>query len=260
MNMPMGLVIRNQADVLSQRWGIQVEKSDLSRDELIRSNHELEQFALFAAHELQEPLIVASLNAQLFHKKYEGQLDGEAEEIIYSIMASTERMKKLIQSLLIYARAGKTSILRKSVDCNYVLADAIANLRSAIVGNAVEVTCEDCPVVDGDAIQLTQLFQNLINNAIKFSSKERVPHINISAKFKDDCWVFAVQDNGIGVKPEYQQIIFELFKRLNPQNEYAGSGVGLALCQRIVKSHGGHIWLESEVDKGTTFYFTIPKS
>jgi light-regulated signal transduction histidine kinase (bacteriophytochrome) len=136
---------------------------------------------------------------------------------------------------------------------------AIENLKVTIEANSAQIRCEICPVIMWDEIQLTQLFQNLINNAIKFHKKEDFPCIHISVEQKDDQWLFAVQDNGIGIDREHIQSIFEIFRRLHPQSEYTGSGIGLSLCKRIVESHLGNIWAESEIGKGTTVYFTIPK-
>ena len=231
----------------------------LTRDELLRSNHELEQFALVVSHDLQEPLISASLYVQLLADSYKGKLDDKADEIISTILESTESMHKMVRSLLNFARTGKEKIDVKELDCNAVIQRSIKNLEASIIRTGARIMYGDCPVVRGDEAQLTQIFQNLINNAIKFSYKEKSPFINISIKETKERWTFSVRDNGIGIEQKQTKKIFGLFTRLNSKDEYAGNGIGLALCKRIVESHGGTIWVESELGKGSTFYFTIPK-
>lgn len=235
-------------------------KDALTRDELIRSNKELERFAFFAAHDLQEPLRTTYSFVQLLANRYKGRLDGTADKIIASILANSERMQEMIQGLLHYSSVGNGSIQLKEVDCNVLLRRAIENLKTSIEESLAQIKYEACPVIRGDEIQLTQVFQNLINNAIKFRKKEEPPTIQICAQEKDDQWFFSIKDNGIGVDPEYMQRIFDLFGKLHARSEYAGSGIGLALCKRIIESHQGKIWVESEKGKGTTVCFVIPKS
>jgi len=241
-----------------KKWD-ESETKDLTMDELIRSNRELEQFAFVASHDLQEPLKIISLYLQILDRKYKGKLDDKADGNISAILEKAERMQELIQSILSYARVGKGNTEFTKLDCNVVLNQAIENLKVTIEENSAQIKCDGCPVIMGDEIRLTQLFQNLISNAIKFHKKGEIPYVHISAKQKDDQWVFSIEDKGIGMEKEDIQNIFEVFRRLHPQSEYAGSGIGLALCKRIVESHGGNIWAESEVGKGTVFYFTIPK-
>ena len=198
------------------------------------------------------------LYVQLLGKKYKGRVDDNADEIISIILESTERMQKLIQNALSYAQTGKGNISFKEVDCNVVINRAIKNLRASIGGSRARIICEDCPVIMGDEIQLTQVFQNLISNAVKFRKSAGIFSIRISIKQKNSQWVFAIQDNGIGIRHEDIQYIFELFKRLHAHHEYPGTGIGLTLCKRIIESHGGEIWVESEIGKGTTFFFTLP--
>jgi light-regulated signal transduction histidine kinase (bacteriophytochrome) len=231
----------------------------LTMDELIRSNRELEQFAFVASHDLQEPLKIISLYLQLLDRKYKGKLDDKADGNISAILEKAERMQKLIQSLLSYARIGKGNIEFTKTDSNVALNQAIENLKITIEENSAQIRCEGCPVIMGDEIRLTQLFQNLISNAIKFHKKDVFPCISISVKQKDNQWLFSIEDNGIGIEREHIQNIFEIFRRLHSQIEYAGSGIGLASCKRIVESHQGNIWAESEIGKGTTVYFNIPK-
>ncbi|MCR4336300.1 MAG: ATP-binding protein [Candidatus Omnitrophica bacterium] len=252
---------KKSQDVLypPQGWD-QSKMGDLTMDELARSNKELEQFAFLAAHDLQEPLRAANSYTQLLARKYRGKLDDHADKILSSILESTERMQKLIQSLLKYSQAGKGNIQLKELDSNIVLQRAIENLKVNIEESSAQIRYNGCPVIRGDEVQLMQLFQNLIHNSIKFRKKEDIPHIHISARLENNHWVFSVQDNGIGIEPEYTKSVFDLFRRLHTQSEYLGSGIGLSLCKRIVESHQGKIWVESETGEGTTVCFTIPKT
>jgi light-regulated signal transduction histidine kinase (bacteriophytochrome) len=241
-----------------RKWD-EPETKILTMDELVRSNRELEQFAFAVSHDLQEPLKLISLYLQFLNRKYKGRLDDKENENMSSILDKSERMQKLIQSMLDYARVGNGNLQFTKFDSNVALTQAIENLKVTIEENSAKIRCEDCPVIMGDGIRLTQLFQNLINNAIKFHKKGELPYIRISVKQKENQWLFSVEDNGIGVEREHIQDIFQILKRLHPQSEYAGTGIGLALCKRIVESHGGNIWVESEIGKGTTVYFNIPK-
>jgi light-regulated signal transduction histidine kinase (bacteriophytochrome) len=241
-----------------KRWS-EPETKALTMDELIRSNRELEQFAFVASHDLQEPLKVISLYLQILNRKYKGKLDTHAERNFSYILDRTERMQHLIQSLLEYAQVGKGNTRFIRTDSGVVIERAIDNLKVTIQENSAKITYEDCPIIMGDEIQLTQLFQNLINNAIKFYKKGEPPCVHISAEQQETQWLFSIKDNGIGIKQEHLQNIFELFRRLHSQIEYKGNGLGLGLCKRIVESHGGHIWAESEIGKGTTVYFNIPQ-
>lgn len=241
-----------------QAWG-HWETDAVTIDKLTRSNKELEQFAFLAAHDIQEPLKVTYAYIQLLEKKYKGKLDDKADRIISAVLESTEKMQRLVQNLLKYSQVGKENIQLKELDSGVVIKSAIENLRVTIDESSTEIFYRDCPVVHADEIQLTQLFQNLINNAVKFRKNDEAARIHISARQENHQWVFSVQDNGIGIAPENTQNIFELFKRLHTQSEYTGSGIGLALCQRIVESHQGRIWAESQPGEGTTMCFTIPQ-
>jgi len=232
----------------------------MTRHELARSNKELEQFAYIAAHDLQEPLRVASSYVQLLEKEYKGRLDAKGNRIIAALLRNNERMRILIHSLLEHSRAGQETTQFKQLDCRALLSRVMENLKVKIEENAAQILCEGCPIIQGNEIQLMQLFQNLINNAIKFRKKEKTPHIYISAKERRNQWFFSVRDNGIGVDPQHSRVIFDPFRRLHTQSEYAGHGIGLALCKRIVELHRGKIWIESEVGKGTTVNFTIHKA
>ena len=251
-------VLRNE--ILSAQGRCEPAINVLTMDELVRSNQELEQFAFAASHDLQEPLKAISFYLRSFNKKYQGRLDDKADEIILSILDRSERMQHLVQNILTYARAGKENIPFTKLDSRIVLKRAIENLKVTIEDNSAQIRYEGCPVIMGDEIQLTQLFQNLIDNAIKFRKKEESPCVHISARQKGEQWLFAIQDNGIGIQREHIQSIFNIFTRLHSYNEYAGNGIGLALCKRTVESHRGRIWVGSEVGKGTTVYFTIPKT
>jgi signal transduction histidine kinase len=227
--------------------------------ELKRSNQELEQFAYVAAHDLQEPLRAITSYTQILVQEYQERLDGTAIEYMDFIVDGTTRMQQLIQDLLTYSRVGTRNKVFVLTDSNIVLDRALKNLQVAIAENHAIVTHDHLPTIQGDKIQLIQLFQNLIGNAIKFR-REELPQVHISAELKDREWLFSVRDNGIGIKPTYLDRIFEIFKRLHTRQEFPGTGIGLAICKKIVNRHHGRIWAESEPGVGTTFYFTFPDS
>ena len=225
--------------------------------ELTRSNAELEQFSYVASHDLQAPLSTISGYAQLLEKRCHNQLDAQGNKFIRNIVNSCERMQALIDDLLEYSRVGRSEKPFDVIDCNLVFEDACANLQLAIRQDQASVTRGDLPRIRGDSFQLLQLFQNLIGNAIKYRSSE-APMVRVSASRQGDSWVFSVQDNGIGIAEQYHPRIFQLFQRLHSQKQYSGTGIGLAICQRIVDRHGGRLWVESEPNRGSTFYFSIP--
>ena len=235
---------------------LELEERRRAERELARSNAELEQFAYVASHDLQEPLRMVASFTQLLARRYRGKLDADADEFIGFAVDGATRMQRLLNDLLAYSRVGTRSKPFAAIDCNSVLSDALANLKPAMEESGAVITHEPLPIVRGDEVQLIQLFQNLIGNAVKFHGQEP-PQVHISAKLQDGDWVFAVRDNGIGIAPEQQERIFLIFQRLHHRSEYAGTGIGLALCQRIVERHGGRIWIESELGKGSTFFFTI---
>lgn len=230
----------------------------VTMDELLRSNKELEQFAFAVSHDLQEPLKVVSLYLQILSKKHKERLNEEDQNMSH-ILDRTERMQQLIQSMLEYARTGHGEIQWREVDSQAVINRAMKNLAVTIEENSAHIWCDDCPIIMGDEIKLTQLFQNLIANAIKFHKKDELPFVQISCKQNRNQWLFSIKDNGIGVGKEHQRKVFEIFRRLHAQSEYAGTGIGLAMCQKIVKSHRGNIWIRSEIGQGATVYFNIPK-
>ena len=227
-------------------------------DNLARSNRELEQFAYIASHDLQEPLRMVSSYTQLLAKRYEDQLDDKARMFINYAVDGAQRMQGLINDLLTYSRVMTKGKEFTATDSCAALNDSLRSLSATIAESQSLITHDYLPVVKADAVQLAQLFQNLIGNAVKFRADD-VPRINVSATDSGREWQFAVSDNGIGIDPKYADKVFEIFQRLHTRAEYPGTGIGLAVCKNIVTRHGGKIWFESEPGKGTTFYFTLPK-
>jgi signal transduction histidine kinase len=234
------------------------EKLQHVLENLQRSNAELEQFAYIASHDLQEPLRMIRSYVDRLQSEYKDRLDTEANELIANAVTGVTRMQKLINDLLAYSRVGRRDKPFEPTECETVLDQALTNLKVAIEESGAEITYRPLPAVKGDSGELVQLFQNLIGNAIKFRSKEK-PRIHIAAEKKGNEWVFLIQDNGIGIDPQLTDRIFAIFQRLHKEEEYPGTGVGLAICKKIVEHHGGRIWVESEPGKGSTFYFTIPQ-
>jgi PAS domain S-box-containing protein len=225
--------------------------------ELQRSNQELEQFAYIASHDLQEPLRMVSSYVQLLAKRYQGKLDADADEFIGYAVDGATRMQRLINDLLLYSRVGTRGKPFEPIDSYQALAAALDNLQLALVDSGAAVSHGPLPTVMADGSQLTQLFQNLVGNAIKFHG-EAPPQVHVSARRQDKEWLFSVRDNGIGIAREDFERIFVIFQRLHGRGDYPGTGIGLAVCKRIVERHGGKIWLESEPGQGTTFLFTLP--
>jgi len=226
--------------------------------DLERSNKELEQFAYVASHDLQEPLRMVSSYTQLLAQRYEGQLDDKAKKYIDYAVDGAVRMQRLINDLLMYSRVGTQGKPFEPTDSHSVLGEILRNLQAAIEESRAIITNDDLPTVRADASQFAQVFQNLIGNAIKFRL-DSPPHIHVSARDRGHEWVFSVADNGIGIDPQYKDRLFAIFQRLHTKQEYPGTGIGLALCKKIVERHGGKIWFESEPGKGSTFFFSIPK-
>jgi len=225
-------------------------------DELARSNAELERFAFAAAHDLKEPVIVIESFIRRLQRIYGGKLDEKGKELINYALDGTTRMQVLISDLLAYARIGSKECDLKPVDSEAIIKHAISNLQISIKKSGAVITNDSMPTITADQIQLVQLFQNLIGNAIKFCN-DSSPHIHISAEQKDKEWVFSVSDNGIGIAPDDAERIFEIFQRLHSTSKYPGTGIGLAICKKIADRHGGRIWVEAKTGKGSIFYFTI---
>jgi signal transduction histidine kinase len=226
-------------------------------DELARSNRDLEQFASVASHDLQEPLRAVAGCVQILQKQYEGQLDERANELIALTVDGVGRMQTLINDLLSYSRVSTRGKAFEAADCQAALDVALVNLKAAVQEASAVVSHDALPVVRADPTQLMQLLLNLLSNAIKFRSTAP-PIIHVGAKRQNGHWVVSVKDNGIGIEPKYSERVFAVFQRLHTRTEYPGTGIGLAICKKIVERHGGRIWVDSEPGKGSTFSFTIP--
>jgi PAS domain S-box-containing protein len=225
--------------------------------ELARSNRDLEQFAYAASHDLQEPLRMVSNYLQLLERRYGARLDGDAVEFLNYAVDGARRMAEMVQDLLNYSRVGSRGTPFAPTDLNAALDQALADLQVAVEETGARVTRDELPTVAADASQMRQLFQNLMGNAIKFRGPEP-PQIHVGAERRGGEWRLAVRDNGIGIAPEFRDRIFGVFQRLHSRGEYPGTGIGLAICEKIVTRHGGRIWVEAEPGRGATFYFTLP--
>ena len=225
--------------------------------ELVRSNADLQQFAYVASHDLLEPLRTVSNYVQLLQRRYENQLDAKADKFIAYAVDGTARMHTLLQDLLKFSRVGTRGKEFVPTNAESVFDQVVASLRMAIKENGAVISHDPLPVVIADDVQLSQLFQNLIANAVKFHGEEP-PQVHVSAQQQDNEWIFSIQDNGIGIDPRFADRIFEIFHQLHGRADYSGSGMGLAICKKVVERHGGRIWMESEPGEGSTFYFTLP--
>jgi signal transduction histidine kinase len=230
-----------------------------SLEDLESSNKELQQFAYVASHDLQEPLRMISSYTQLLDRRYKDKLDTDAQEFIRYAVDGAVRMQRLINDLLDYSRVGTRDRAFEPVDTELILDQVLGNLSMAVEENQAVIEHENLPCVMGYPFQLRQLFQNLIINAIKFRG-DAPPRIVISARKRGKKWIFSFRDNGIGIEPQYRDRIFLIFQRLHTRELYPGTGIGLAICKKIVERHGGSIWVESEPGKGSTFHFTIPET
>ena len=247
---------------LQERHSLRLRRQaeeDLARkvEELARSNAELEQFAYIASHDLQEPLRMVATYTQLLAERYRGRLDENADKFIGYACEGALRMQALVQDLLAFSRVGRSGGACECIDCNAAMAEVLRSLGPAMKESGAVVTHGALPVVWADRSQVVQVFQNLIGNAIKFRGKE-VPAISVQAEKAGQRWVFSVSDNGIGIAPEYAENIFVVFQRLHTRTEYAGNGIGLAICKKIVEHCGGKIWVEAQTGHGSIFKFTMP--
>lgn len=227
-------------------------------EELAWSNAELEQFAYVASHDLKEPLRMVSSFVTLLQKRYEGRLDAKADRYIYFVVDGVRRMQELIEGLLEYSRAGRHEIAFGPVDMNAVRDQALLNLRQAIAETGAQIVAEPLPTLFGNALQLTQVIQNLVANALKFRRTGAIPHVRITCRRSGDVWIFSVADDGIGLDTAYADKIFNIFQRLHLRTEYPGTGIGLAVCKKVVERHGGRIWVASSPGQGADFQFTLP--
>jgi light-regulated signal transduction histidine kinase (bacteriophytochrome) len=234
-------------------------QADLQRtaQDLERSNRDLEQFAYIASHDLQEPLRAIGGYVSLLQRRFPENLDPKAIEYIQGAAEGAHRMARLITDLLAFSRVGTRGGSFAPADLNAVLNEALHNLHATIHTTGAKVTWDALPSLSVDATQMMQLFQNLIGNAIKFQG-EQPPQIHVGARREDQRWVISVRDNGIGIDPRYFEKIFQVFQRLHTRKVYAGTGIGLAICKKIVERHGGTIWVESQPGQGATFFFSLP--
>ncbi|HMI51427.1 MAG TPA: ATP-binding protein, partial [Candidatus Saccharimonadales bacterium] len=227
--------------------------------ELKRSNDELQQFAYVASHDLQEPLRMVASYTQLLAQRYKGRLDSDADEFITYAVDGSTRMQGLIQDLLTYSRAGTNGKALRAISGETALNEALASLRATIEESGAIVTHDPLPTITTDGTQLAQVFQNLVGNAIKYHGAQ-TPQVHVSAaKNGGGEWIFSVRDNGMGIDPQYFDRIFVLFQRLHGPTKFKGTGIGLAICKKMLDGLGGRIWVESQPEKGSTFYFTVPE-
>ena len=253
---------RNTLDILNKELTFQnVEKVKRAK-ELENANKDLEQFAYVASHDLQEPLRMISSFTQLLERKYKDKLDEDANEYIHFVVDGTMRMQKLLINLLDFSRVSTHAKTFERVDTKTIVGQAISNLHELITTKNALITYDDLPVINADEMQILRVFQNLIENAIKFrkiTPGRDFPKIHISCTKQNNGYQFSVADNGIGIEMQYHERVFIVFQRLHSVKDYPGTGIGLSVCKRIIERHGGTIWFESVVNEGTTFYFTIPK-
>jgi len=250
--------LQRARDELEARVSERTEQLAGANQILERSNIELQQFAYIASHDLQSPLRSISGFVQLLKLEYEGKFDEQADEWIRRTVQAIAQMQTMIRDVLAYSRVDSRSRPFAPTPFLDVFNDAMALLKSSIDDAGGQVICSVLPVVMGDRSQLVQLMQNLIGNGLKYHG-DKPPHVHVSAEHNGNEWIFSVRDNGIGIDPKYSERIFEIFKRLHDQREYPGTGIGLAVCRRVVTRHGGRIWLESEPGPGSVFRFTLPE-
>lgn len=256
----IGFYTENDLEILKTIASITAAKllQAFAQEKLKRSNEGLEQFAYIASHDLQEPLRMIASYSQLLERNYKKDLDQQGIDFLNYLREGAKRMNLLVSDLLIYSQIEMEEEQSSQIDLGEVMKEVLANLDAKIQETGAIINFEKTPKIRAHFSQMVQLFQNLISNAIKFQSAE-IPRIEIKMKNDYRYYQFSVQDNGIGIEPIYFDKIFSIFKRLHSRKEYAGTGIGLAICKKIIENLGGRIWVESEVNNGTTFYFTIPK-
>lgn len=235
-----------------------IDEQKRVQNELRRANEDLEQFAYSASHDLQEPLRTLRIYTDLLTQRHSSQLDAQALEFLRFLKDSATRMDVLVRDVLSYTQITRLELGHHLTDANQALAETLANLKGAIDESGARITSDELPSVHVHPTHLRQLLQNIIGNALKYRSAERTPTVHVHAERENGHWRFSVQDNGIGIEPEYKERIFGLFKRLHAGDQYSGSGIGLAICQRIVERYRGRIWVESEPGRGSTFFFNLP--
>jgi light-regulated signal transduction histidine kinase (bacteriophytochrome) len=230
----------------------------LSNQQLRRANADLEQFAYSASHDLQEPLRGLSIYSELLDRRYRDRLDGQGLEFLDCVRSGAARMEMLIRDLLAYTQVTNLEVSSEESDAQLSLDAALTNLAESIASSGAQVTSGALPRLRVHATHLQQLFQNLVGNAVKYRSPERAPVVHVDAERKNGVWLISVRDNGIGIDPQYKERVFGIFKRLHTSDEYSGTGIGLAICQRIVERYEGRIWVESVSGGGCDFRFTLP--
>jgi light-regulated signal transduction histidine kinase (bacteriophytochrome) len=226
--------------------------------ELERSNRDLEQFAYVASHDLQEPLRQVRAFVKLLRDRHSDKFDAKAAQYFEFVNEGAARMSDLVQGLLAYSRVGAKDERKQPIACQKAMETALANLQAGIAESRARITHDDLPTVVAEPTQLSQLFQNLIGNAVKFRRDGQDPEIPVGCCRDDGHWLFRVKDNGIGIDPDYHGKVFLIFQRLHGREKYSGTGIGLAICKKIVEQHGGRIWIESKAGEGSTFCFTLP--
>ena len=249
----------DEIGILADTFNIMTKKLNSTINELTRSNKELEQFAYVASHDLQEPLRMITSYIELLEKRYKEKLDDNANEFLDFIIDGAQRMNFLIKDLLALSRVGTRGKDFEPMDSTLALEQAISNIIVLIKENCVNISYQKLPLIEGDFLQIIQLFQNILINSIKFRKDDIEPEINIYAIEETDKWIFNIKDNGIGIEQKFFEKIFVIFQRLHKRNKYPGTGIGLAICKKIVERHGGNIGVQSTPGEGSIFYFTIPK-
>ena len=254
------LPIRNPLGVIERWFGTNTDVTEQRETEqkLRHANSDLEQFAYSASHDLQEPLRSVRIYSELLEEHCRDGLDREALEFLGFLKSGASRMQSLIHDLLAYTQVTVADLANAEADSQEALHAALTNLSAAIADSQARVTWDPLPRLPVHRLHLQQLFQNLVGNAIKYGRPNEPPQVHVKAERQNAHWLFSIQDNGIGIHPEYKERIFGLFKRLHTETEYSGTGIGLAICQRIVERYHGRIWIESQLGVGSTFYFTVP--